>query len=59
MVRRVLIGGLTVATVAVNVTDWPETEGFCEEINPTVVPACPTVRLTAVDVLPVKVVSPP
>ena len=35
--------GETAATVAVNVTDWPKTEGFWEEVTVVVVPAWFTV----------------
>jgi hypothetical protein len=35
-------GGLTV-TVAVKVTDWPNTDGFVDEASVVVVPAPPTV----------------
>jgi hypothetical protein len=46
-------------TVAVKVTDWPEGEGFSDEVKVVVEPAFPTTWLTAVDVLPAKSESPP
>ncbi len=45
-------------TVAVKVTDWPKTEGFAELTTAVVVPSCSTVWLSAVEGLPVKLVSP-
>ena len=35
--------GAVTLTVAVNVTDWPVTEGFCEDVTPVVVFALLTV----------------
>jgi len=35
--------GATAATVAVNVTDWPNTDGLCEEITTVELPALFTV----------------
>jgi hypothetical protein len=46
-------------TVAVKVTDWPELEGFGEEVNVVLELAFPTTWLTAGDVLPEKSESPP
>ena len=50
--------GETAATVAVNVTDCPKTEGFTEDVNAVVVLALVTTWLTAVLVLVMKLVSP-
>jgi hypothetical protein len=46
-------------TVPVNVTDWPDTEGFTDEV--TVVAVCDwfTVCVKTGDVLVVKLVFPP
>jgi len=46
--------GATAATVAVKVTDWPNTDGWAEEVTPVVVAAWFTVWVTADEVLPVK-----
>lgn len=46
-------------TVAVKVTDWPNVEGFREELTAVVVAALFTVCVNAGDVLPAKFVSPP
>ena len=35
--------GATAATVAVNITDWPNTDGLCEEITTVELPALFTV----------------
>ena len=43
--------GATAETVAVNVTDWPNTDGFTDEITAVVVSAFTTVR-GAVEVFP-------
>ena len=51
--------GATALTVAVNVTDWPKTEGFCEEVSVVVVLAWFTACESAADVLVVKFPSPP
>jgi hypothetical protein len=51
--------GDTGATVAVSVTDWPETPGFAEEVTLEVVAAWLTVWVMRLDVLPVKLVSLP
>jgi hypothetical protein len=50
--------GDTGATVAVNVTDWPKTAGFAEEVTLVVVAVWLTVWATTADVLAVKLVSP-
>ncbi len=34
--------GVAAATVAVSVTDWPNTDGLAEELTTTVLPACTT-----------------
>ena len=47
------------ATVAVNVTDCPEIDGFTPETTVVVVDAWVTTCETAVDVLVVKLASPP
>jgi len=51
-------GELTV-TVAVKVTDWPNTEGLGEDDSAVVVPAGFTVCDSAEEVLVAKFVSPP
>ena len=51
-------GGETV-TVAVNVRDWPDTDGFCDDATTVVVDAVFTVCVNAGDVLPLNVASPP
>ncbi len=51
--------GETAATVAVNVTDWPDTEGFAEDVSVVVVLAWFTVCDRAADVLVKKFVFPP
>ena len=43
--------GATAATVAVNVTDWPNTDGLCEEITTVELPALFTVWDSVDDVL--------
>jgi hypothetical protein len=45
-------------TVAVNVTDWPNVEGFALEASVAVDSAFPIVRVTGPKVLPVKLASP-
>src|SRR6266404_5675800 len=45
-------------TAAVNVTDWPNTEGFSEELTVVVVEPLLTVCVNAAEVLLVKVASP-
>ena len=44
-------------TVAVNVTDWPNTEGFTEDANVVVVLAWLTVCAKSGEVLPVKLAA--
>jgi hypothetical protein len=51
--------GDTTVTVAVNVTDWPKTEGLAEEVTPVVVFAWLTVWLNTLEVLAPKLVSLP
>ena len=53
--------GATGETVAVNVTDWPNTEGFCDEVTAVVVSALfTTCGLPVSDpVLPLKLPLPP
>jgi hypothetical protein len=51
--------GLTALTVAVKVTDWPNTEGFAEEATVVDVLAWLTVCDRVALVLPEKFVSPP
>lgn len=51
--------GATAATVAVKVTDWPNTDGFTEETAMVVVLPGLTTCATALEVLAVKLVSPP
>src|ERR1700683_1825264 len=51
--------GALAVTVVVNVTDWPKSDGFVDELTLVLVPSSPTVWLTAGDVLPVKSLSPP
>jgi hypothetical protein len=43
--------GATTLTVAVNVTDWPNTDGLCEELTTVELPALFTVWDSAGDVL--------
>ena len=50
--------GATTLTVAVNVTDWPKTEGFAEEAIVVELLAWPTVCASAVELLPAKSGSP-
>ena len=45
---------LVPVTVAVNVTDWPNTDGFCEEATTVVELALLTVCVKLVDVLLLK-----
>ena len=51
--------GLFAVTVAVKVTDCPDTDGLAEELIDVVVPAFFTIWLNGLEVLPVKVASPP
>jgi hypothetical protein len=50
--------GDTTLTVAVNVTDCPNTEGLSEEVTDVVVSALFTVWGAGADVLPLKLPSP-
>ena len=50
--------GATAATVAVNVTDWPNTEGLAEEVTTVVVSALLTVWVRLEEVLLRKLPSP-
>ena len=51
--------GLFAVTVAVKVTDCPDTDGLAEELIDVVVPAFFTIWLNGLEVLAVKVASPP
>src|SRR5205807_38313 len=51
--------GAAAATVAVNVTVWPATDGSVEDATVVVVFAVLTVSVNAADVLALKPVSPP
>ncbi len=51
--------GLFAVTVAVKVTDCPDTDGLAEELTDVAVLAFFTVWVSALEVLPVKVASPP
>ncbi len=51
--------GLFAVTVAVKVTACPDTEGLAEELTNVVVPAFLTVWVSGLEVLPLKVASPP
>ena len=46
--------GATAATVAVNVIDWPKTDGWADDVTAVVVNAWFTAWVTAGEVLPVK-----
>ena len=50
--------GATTLTVAVNITDWPEHEGFTEEVTAVAVFARFTVCVKLGEVLVLKVASP-
>ena len=50
--------GATALTVAVNVTDWPETDGFTDEATVVVLLAWFTVCVKVEDVLVLKLPSP-
>jgi hypothetical protein len=50
--------GATALTVAVKVTDWPNTDGFTDEVTVVELDALLTVWVTAADVLLLKFVSP-
>jgi hypothetical protein len=54
----VAVLGDTGLTVAVNVTDWPKTDGLAEEATVVVVEAWFTVWVKLGELLPVKFVSP-
>jgi hypothetical protein len=51
--------GGTALTVAVNVTDWPETDGLAPELTEVVVEALFTVCVSPEEVEVSKFVSPP
>ena len=51
--------GADAVTVAVKVTDCPNTDGFCELMTAVVLPPWFTVCVSVDDVLPAKFVSPP
>src|SRR5439155_1480242 len=51
--------GLLTVTVAVNFTDCPDSDGWAEELSNVVVPAFFTVSVSVLEVLPLKVASPP
>ena len=51
--------GLFAFTVAVKVTDCPDNDGLAEELTDVAVLAFFTVWVNALEVLPVKVASPP
>ena len=55
---RVPAPGATGLTVAVNVTDWPDTDGLADEVSVVVVSDWFTVWLKAEDVLVLKLPSP-
>jgi hypothetical protein len=46
-------------TLAVKVTDWPDFDGFREEVTEVEVVACLTVCVSTAEVLPLKSVLPP
>ena len=50
--------GVTALTVAVKVTDWPNTDGFTDEVTVVELLALLTVCVMAAVVLPAKFVSP-
>ena len=50
--------GATALTVAVNVTDWPNTDGFTEELNVVELFPLLTVCVIADEVLALKLLSP-
>ena len=54
------VPGATAVTVAVNVTDWPKTEGFSDEVTAVaVLPLLTTCGFPVIEpVLPLKVASP-
>src|SRR5204862_36269 len=51
--------GLFAVTVAVKVTDCPDTDGLADELTNVVVPAFFTIWLSVVEMLPLKFASPP
>src|SRR5262245_41246724 len=51
--------GATALTVAVNVTDWPNTDGLTDDVTMVVELAWLTLCVSVGDVLPAKLVSPP
>jgi hypothetical protein len=51
--------GDTALTVAVNVTDWPKTDGFTELVTVVELFDLLTVCVMAAEVLPAKLLSPP
>ncbi len=51
--------GATAATVAMNVTDWLNTEGFADEVSAVVVLPWFTVWVKTLEVLPLKLLSLP
>ena len=51
--------GALAVTVAVNVTDWPKTDGLTDETNALVVEAALTVMLEEVPVIELVMVSVP
>ena len=51
--------GATADTVAVRVTDWPNTDGFTDELTAVVVFAWLTTWLSVALVLPLKLLSLP
>src|ERR1043165_10274794 len=50
--------GETAVTVAVKVTDWPKTEGFCEEAKATALVALLTVCVKVAEMFVLKLPSP-
>jgi hypothetical protein len=50
--------GATALTVAVNVTSWPNTVGFTEEVTVVVLESLLTVWVMGADVLELKLLSP-
>ena len=54
-----LAPGAVTLIVAVNVTDWPETDGLGDEVTAVLVEALPTVWVKFGEVLVLKFVLPP
>jgi len=52
------VAGGTALTVAVNVTAWPKTDGFTDDVTVVELAALPTVWVMAAEVLLLKFVSP-